>query len=38
MTSFSPIYNSPENMEIWVRGLAAPDELVEVEREIFFCL
>ena len=33
---FLPIYNSRENMEIWVRGLAAPDELVEVQREIFF--
>ena len=33
---FLPIYNSRESMEIWVRGLAAPDELPEVEREIFF--
>ena len=34
--SFLPIYNSRENMEIWVRGLEQPDALDEVEREIFF--
>jgi hypothetical protein len=34
--SFLPIYNSRESMEIWVRGLDAPNELPEVEREIFF--
>ena len=34
--SFLPIYNSRKSMEIWVRGLAAPNDLPEVEREIFF--
>lgn len=34
--SFLPIYNSRENMEIWVRGLERPDALDDVEREIFF--
>ena len=34
--AFLPIYNSRENMQIWVRGLAKPDELDETEREIFF--
>ena len=34
--SFLPIYNSHENMAIWVQGLRAPEELPEVEREIFF--
>ena len=34
--SFMPIYNSPENMRIWVEGMADPDSLTTVEREIFF--
>jgi hypothetical protein len=34
--SFLPIYNNRDNMQIWVRGLANPEELTEVEREIFF--
>ena len=34
--AFLPIYNNRDNMEIWVRGLAAPADLPEVEREIFF--
>jgi hypothetical protein len=34
--SFLPIYNSPENMRIWVEGLAGPESLTKVELEIFF--
>lgn len=34
--AFLPIYNSRESMQIWVRGLEAPDELPDVDREIFF--
>jgi hypothetical protein len=34
--AFLPIYNSEKNMEIWVRGLASPEELSDVEIEIFF--
>ncbi len=34
--AFLPIYNNRENMKIWVRGLESPDELDDVDREIFF--
>ena len=34
--AFLPIYNSRENMNIWVTGLSSPEGLPDVEREIFF--
>ena len=34
--SFLPIYNSAENMRIWVEGLSNPESLTRVELEIFF--
>ena len=34
--SFLPIYNSAENMRIWVEGIEDPESLTKVEREIFF--
>ena len=33
--AFLPIYNSRENMTIWVTGLESPEDLDEVGREIF---
>ena len=36
--AFLPIYNSRENMNIWVTGLSSPEELSDVDREIFFLL
>ena len=35
---YLPIYNSKENMAIWVTGLSSPEDLDHVEREIFFLL
>ncbi len=34
--AFLPIYNSQENMRIWVEGLEDPSALTKVELEIFF--
>ncbi len=34
--AFLPIYNNRESMAIWVKGASVPEELDEVEREIFF--
>jgi len=33
---FMPIYNSRENMNLWVTGLTSPESLPDVEREIFY--
>jgi hypothetical protein len=34
--AFLPIYNSRENMTIWVKGLASPESVADVDLEIFF--
>ncbi len=34
--AFLPIYNSRENMNIWVTSLSSPEDLPDVDREIFF--
>ncbi len=36
--AYLPIYNSKENMTIWVTGLSSPEDLDQVERDIFFLL
>ena len=36
--AFLPIYNSRENMNIWVTGLSSPEDLPDVEREILFMM